>query len=57
MTPALSCGLLDGVLRRELLNDNVVEEGIVTVETLKNARNILVGNSLRGMIRAKLVDL
>ncbi len=55
-TPALSCGLLDGVLRRELLNNNVVEEGIVTVEALKSARNILVGNSLRGMIRAKLVE-
>ncbi|KAB2685715.1 aminotransferase class IV family protein [Brucella tritici] len=55
-TPTLSCGLLDGVLRRELLNNNVVEEGIVTVEALKSARNILVGNSLRGMIRAKLVE-
>lgn len=56
MTPALSCGLLDGVLRRELLNNSVVEEGIVTMDTLKNARNILVGNSLRGMIRAQLVE-
>ncbi|MBB4095163.1 hypothetical protein HGG72_17420 [Ochrobactrum pecoris] len=55
-TPALSCGLLDGVLRRELLKNSVVEEGIVTVDALKNARNILVGNSLRGMIRAKLVE-
>jgi len=55
-TPALSCGLLDGVLRRELLKNGVVEEGIVTVDAIKNARNILVGNSLRGMIRAKLVE-
>ncbi|MBB5704520.1 4-amino-4-deoxychorismate lyase [Ochrobactrum daejeonense] len=55
-TPALSCGLLDGVLRRELLNNGVVEEGTVSVDDLKNARNILVGNSLRGMIRAKLVE-
>ncbi|MFQ0815661.1 hypothetical protein AVM02_09115 [Brucella anthropi] len=55
-TPALSCGLLDGVLRRELLDNNVVEEGIVTVDTLKDARSILVGNSLRGMIRAKLIE-
>ncbi|PQA72532.1 aminotransferase class IV family protein [Brucella oryzae] len=55
-TPALSCGLLNGVLRRELLKNNVVEEGIVTVDTLRNARNILVGNSLRGMIRARLIE-
>ena len=56
ITPALSCGLLDGVLRRELLKNNVVEEGIATVEAFRNARNILVGNSLRGMIRATLVE-
>ncbi|MBR7653870.1 aminotransferase class IV family protein [Brucella oryzae] len=55
-TPALSCGLLNGVLRRELLKNNVVEEGIVTVDTLRSARNILVGNSLRGMIRARLIE-
>lgn len=54
-TPALDCGLLDGVLRRELLNNSVVQEGIVTLDALKSARNILVGNSLRGMIRATLV--
>ncbi len=55
LTPALECGLLAGVLRRELLQNGVVKEGVVSVETLKNARNILVGNSLRGMIRAALV--
>jgi 4-amino-4-deoxychorismate lyase len=56
VTPALSCGLLDGVLRRELLKNGVVSEGTVSVGDLKNARNILVGNSLRGMIRAKLIE-
>ncbi|MBC8718872.1 aminotransferase class IV family protein [Ochrobactrum sp. Marseille-Q0166] len=55
VTPALSCGLLDGVLRRELLNNGVVQEGSVSVDDLSRARNILVGNSLRGMIRAQLV--
>jgi 4-amino-4-deoxychorismate lyase len=57
VTPALSCGLLDGVLRRELLNNGVVQEGIIKVDELANARNILVGNSLRGMIRAQLVTM
>ncbi len=57
VTPALSCGLLDGVLRRELLNNSVVQEGVVTVDDLSRARNILVGNSLRGMIRAQLVTI
>lgn len=54
-TPPLSSGLLDGVLRRELLNNGVVEEGVISMHDLNSARNILVGNSLRGMIRAKLV--
>ncbi|MFD1198931.1 aminotransferase class IV family protein [Brucella gallinifaecis] len=57
VTPALSCGLLDGVLRRELLNNNVAQEGVVSMDDLSHARNILVGNSLRGMIRAQLVTI
>lgn len=44
-------------LRRELLNNGVVQEAVVTVDELANARNILVGNSLRGMIRAQLVTM
>ncbi len=55
-TPALTCGLLDGVLRRELLDNGVVTEGSVSVDDLRAARNILVGNSLRGMIRAQLIE-
>ncbi|PWL17362.1 hypothetical protein DKP76_11320 [Falsochrobactrum shanghaiense] len=57
ITPALSCGLLDGVLRREFLNNNTAAEGIITLDDLHKARDILVGNSLRGTIRARLVSL
>jgi len=57
ITPALSCGLLEGVLRRELLNNDVVQEGPVKLSDLASARNILIGNSLRGMILAKLVTV
>ncbi|WP_343315521.1 aminotransferase class IV family protein [Brucella sp. BE17] len=56
-TPALSSGLLDGVLRREILNNGIATETPVSVKDLKKARTILVGNSLRGMIRAKLIDI
>ncbi|WP_032449416.1 aminotransferase class IV family protein [Brucella suis] len=55
-TPALSCGLLDGVMRRELLDKGVASEEVVSVDILKSARNILVVNSLCGMIRAKLIE-
>lgn len=56
-TPALSCGLLDGVLRRELLDNCVMREAVLTIDDLNNAKNILVGNSLRGMIRAQLISV
>lgn len=57
ITPALSSGLLDGVLRREILNNGIAAEATVLLKDLKKARTILVGNSLRGMIRAKLVEI
>lgn len=57
VTPALSCGLLDGVLRRELLGNGAVQETVLTVDGLRKARNILVGNSLRGLIHARLVGI
>ncbi|PRD42718.1 hypothetical protein C5748_14960 [Phyllobacterium phragmitis] len=54
-TPALRCGLLPGVLREELLADGVVSETDLTVDDLRKAGNILVGNSLRGLVRARLL--
>ncbi|MFC4624542.1 aminotransferase class IV family protein [Daeguia caeni] len=56
ITPPLSSGLLDGVLRRELLNNGATTESIVTIDDLLHASDIFVGNSLRGMIRARLVQ-
>lgn len=51
LTPKLSCGLLPGVLREQSLAEGW-EEAILTAETLRQAREIFVGNSFRGMIRA-----
>lgn len=55
ITPPLDCGLLDGVLRRELLDEASVREGSFTLQELRGARKIYVGNSLRGLIPAKLI--
>lgn len=55
VTPPLDCGLLDGVLRRELLDKGTVREGSFTLKELREARKIFVGNSLRGLIPAKLI--
>lgn len=52
-TPALSCGLLAGVLREELIEAGRATEAILHVEDLRTHR-LFVGNSLRGLIEARL---
>ncbi|KQZ86965.1 hypothetical protein ASD64_05745 [Mesorhizobium sp. Root157] len=53
-TPRLDCGLLPGILRRELLEQGRAVEAVISYDALKTARTIFVGNSLRGLIPAKL---
>lgn len=53
-TPALQCGLLPGTLRQSLINKNEVTEAILTIKDLQQAEEIYVGNSVRGLVRAKL---
>ncbi|HEX8964594.1 MAG TPA: aminodeoxychorismate synthase component I [Rhodocyclaceae bacterium] len=51
VTPPLSCGLLAGVLRAELLARGEIAEGVVRVEDLPRAAGIWFINSVRGMLR------
>jgi 4-amino-4-deoxychorismate lyase len=53
-TPPLSCGLLPGVLRAEMLALGVVQEAVLMARDLDRAR-LWVGNSVRGLIRARFV--
>ena len=53
-TPPLGDGLLAGVLRGELLDTGKAVEAPLTVADLRNARALYVGNSLRGLISARL---
>ncbi|MCV2880243.1 aminotransferase class IV family protein [Sedimentimonas flavescens] len=53
LTPALSCGLLPGVLREQMLMDGW-EEAVLTLEDLRRAKEVFVGNSFRGLIGARL---
>jgi 4-amino-4-deoxychorismate lyase len=53
-TPRLDCGLLPGVLRAELLDEGKAREAVFGMDKLKLAGAVFVGNSLRGLIRARL---
>jgi para-aminobenzoate synthetase / 4-amino-4-deoxychorismate lyase len=54
-TPALTCGLLPGTLREELIDlpRAAASEAILTLADLTRADRIYLGNSVRGLIRAE----
>lgn len=55
LTPPLSCGLLPGVGRGQLLQEGRLWEAVLTTEDLDQAQAIAFFNSLRGWLNAKLV--
>lgn len=54
-TPPISCGLLAGVLRAELIREGRAKSGLLKPEDL-GGHQIFVGNSLRGLVRATLAE-
>ena len=56
ITPALSCGLLPGVMRAVLIEQWGVREGVVTRAMLEGAQEIVVCNSLRGPLQVQQGD-
>lgn len=52
LTPPLSCGLLPGVLRAELLDIGQAHEAVLRPADLHGSEQVFVGNSLRGLCRA-----
>jgi para-aminobenzoate synthetase/4-amino-4-deoxychorismate lyase len=50
LTPPLACGVLDGCLRRELIETGRAEEAVLKPEDLSG--EVYLGNSLRGLIAA-----
>lgn len=55
LTPHMDAGLLPGVFRTYMLETGKATESHVTQEDLKSADKLYVGNSLRGLIPAKLI--
>lgn len=55
LTPPLSAGILDGVLRRELIEQGKCREEALMPSDLAKG-DVLFGNSLRGLIAAAMVE-
>lgn len=55
-TPAIASGLLPGTLRQNLIEQGKATEEILTIKDVLSAEEIYVGNSVRGLIRAKLIS-
>lgn len=55
-TPPLKCGLLAGVLRQDLLSRGKVKERVLYLKDLYSADKIYIGNSVRGLLEARLAD-
>jgi len=56
LTPPVRCGLLPGTLRAELLSEGKAIEQVLWPADLANAEAIYLGNSVRGLMPAWLVD-
>ena len=54
LTPPLSLGLLPGVLRRSLIEEGRAKEAELRAGDLQDG--LMIGNSLRGLVHAKLVS-
>lgn len=53
-TPPVKCGLLNGVLRQNLLDRGICTEKILYKEDLLHAENVYCINSVRGIMRVEL---
>ncbi len=56
VTPPLGAGLLPGILRARTLASGEAVERVLMPADLRAAEEIFVGNSARGMLRARLVE-
>lgn len=54
-TPPVSCGLLGGCLRQDLVERGEVKERIISVEELKRAESVFLVNSVRGIWQVEVL--
>jgi len=55
-TPALSCGLLPGIWRRNLLDAGETVERVITIDDLRRCDRIQIGNSVRGAMDVDIIQ-
>jgi para-aminobenzoate synthetase/4-amino-4-deoxychorismate lyase len=55
LTPPLACGLLPGVMRRQLIESGRALEQLLRLEDLQSAPAIYVANALRGLMPVRLM--
>ncbi len=54
-TPPVSCGLLNGTMRRHLLESGKIVERVITIDEIKSANAVKLMNSVRDLFEVKLV--
>jgi para-aminobenzoate synthetase/4-amino-4-deoxychorismate lyase len=54
LTPPVECGLLPGTFRAQLLDDRVIEEGVITIDQIREATGLWLVNSVREWRPARL---
>jgi 4-amino-4-deoxychorismate lyase len=53
LTPPLASGCLPGVFRQSLLAEGTVNEVVLNLEDLREAKSITLVNALRGLLNAR----
>ena len=51
----MKCGLLDGIMRAELIKQRIIHEDIVELSDLNKKTKIMLFNSVRGCLKAILI--
>ncbi len=55
LTPPVAAGLLPGILREEMVETGRATEAVLTLHELAAGRRVWMGNSLRGLIPARVI--
>ncbi len=55
-TPPVQCGLLPGTFRQQLLDTGTIKEATITIDTLKNATNLWLINSVRKWVPVEIIE-